>query len=122
MLAFSARGTLRALNASSRFINLSRLALAEIAGDVPPAAVDMVGGVVGAVGLHVEKLNHEGGALHTVGVGLAVLRGASEGEVDLVEAARGGTLEFPLADLGRETIGVGFEQLGQGGFLGVGHL
>src|SRR5437588_165595 len=57
---------------------------AEVALEVAPAAVDVVGGVAGRVGLDVEELDHEGGPLDAVGVRLAGLGAAGEGEVDLV--------------------------------------
>src|SRR4051794_10515847 len=86
----------------------------KVAVNIPPRAVNVVGGVLRGVRLNVEELNDEGWPLDAIGVGFAgsVLL-AGVGEVDLVNARLVEAIEFDRCDLLGQPAGVILDQLVQ---------
>src|SRR6266404_2479086 len=68
-------------------VGRARIGCAEIVFQTAPGAMNMVGGVARRVSLNVEELDDESRPLDAVGVRLARLGAAGEGEMDIVEAA-----------------------------------
>src|SRR5260221_6444387 len=58
----------------------------EVAFDISPAAMNVIGGIAGGIGLHVEKLDYKGRPLYPIGVLVSVFRTAGIGEVHLSQA------------------------------------
>src|SRR5262245_20536576 len=85
---------------------------AEIALQIAPTTVDVIGGISGGVLLDVQELDEEGRSLNVVGVRLAGLLGIlGEGEVDLVHPTGLDLVHLGLCHVARHSIGVGLDQL-----------
>src|SRR5689334_15258878 len=80
-------GSAGTLNVNGPLPTACRLLQTKISLDMPPGAVNVVGGVAGGIGLLVQELDHERGTLHAVTVLLALFGAALIREVDLVDTA-----------------------------------
>src|SRR5207253_11108420 len=94
----------------------------DVSLDSPPGAMDMVRGVLGAVGLNIKELNGKCRSVYPVGSALARLQATGEREVNGVEAGVLGELPFHGGNVRRHAVGVTGHELEKRAFLLFGHL
>src|SRR5206468_10572261 len=78
----------------------------KIAPHVAPDGVNVVGGVAGGVGLDVDELDLEGGALNAVVAAFALFLAAGPAEEDFVGTAGANRFHSLFRDVRRKAVGV----------------
>src|SRR5437879_3276392 len=94
----------------------------EVPASIAPGAMNVVGRVLGGVGLDVQEFDHERRGYHTVTVRFAVLGAPGVSEMDLVDACLLCFRNVSLSDFVGHPLGVGGDQLLERISLLLGHL